>query len=170
MCTHCISNTVRKPWYKYWNGSTTRVNDFTDPNINTGPVVRIGPHDVAINDQEAAVKIHRRGGGFPKSSFYATAAKIQSMFSTRDRNFHASRRRLLGPCFAEASLVSLQPAVLNLAHTAISNMKNEFKVIGYVDILKWWTLFSMDVIGQLSFGDSFGMVASGKVSKYNWCQ
>ena len=132
--------------------------------ILSGPVVRIGPNEVDVSDCDAVREIHRVKGGFTKSAFYATGGRIQSMFSTRDRNFHTSRRRLLGPCFTEASLNSLQPVVNDLARLVISKMREEAMATGSVDILKWWTLFAMDVIGQLSFGESFGMVQSGKAS------
>ncbi|KAK3324862.1 cytochrome P450 [Apodospora peruviana] len=132
-----------------------------------GPVVRVGPNDVDVSDHAAAREIHRAKGGFLKSSFYATGGRIQSMFSTRDRGFHSSRRRLLGPCFTETSLENLQPVVVELTRTAMRKMRDEAKAgNGTVDLLKWWTLLAMDVIGQLSFGESFGMVESGKKSQF----
>ncbi|KAK9799880.1 putative Cytochrome P450 [Seiridium cardinale] len=132
-----------------------------------GPVVRVGPDTVDVSDGEAALSIHRAKGGFAKSSFYDTGGRVQSMFSTRDRKFHANRRRLLGPCFTEASLNTMQPIIDDLARLAIENMRQEAgSSAGSVDVLKWWTLFAMDTIGQLSIGESFGMVESGVKNEF----
>lgn len=128
-----------------------------------GAVVRIGPREVDISDRTAARQIHRANSGFLKSSFYATGGRFQSMFSTRDPVFHAKRRRLLGGCFTEAALAKLEPTILNLAQTAVVKMGKESRAHGCVDVLKWWTLLAMDVIGQLSFGQSFDMVERGEV-------
>jgi cytochrome P450 len=77
--------------------------------------------------------------------------------------FHAHRRRLLGPCFAEASLNSLEPAVFERAKLAIDKIGHDLETTGKADILKWWTLFAMDVISELCFGESFRMLDQGKV-------
>ena len=86
------------------------------------------------------------------------------MFSTRDPEFHSQRRRLLGPYFTDASLATFEPIVTNLTRNTIRGIIEESKRAGCADILKWWTLMAMDVIAELSFGESFDMVKSGKVS------
>jgi len=86
------------------------------------------------------------------------------MFSTRDPEFHSQRRRLLGPYFTEASLGTLGPVVTNLVRLAVRGLVEESNRSGCADILKWWTLMAMDVIAELSFGESFDMIRSGKVS------
>jgi hypothetical protein len=37
---------------------------------------------------------------------------------------------------------------------------------GVADVLKWWTFFTTDVIGELTFGDSFRMLEQGKVKAF----
>jgi len=37
------------------------------------------------------------------------------------------------------------------------------KTRGAADVLKWWLFFSTDVIGELTFGDSFRMLEIGQV-------
>ena len=86
------------------------------------------------------------------------------MFSTADPSFHSNRRRLLGPCFTEASLSTLEPVVLQRVRLAIRKLGEESKSAGSTDILKWWTLLAMDVIGELCFGESFQNLEAGKVS------
>jgi hypothetical protein len=33
-------------------------------------------------------------------------------------------------------------------------------------VLKWWTFFTTDVIGELTFGDSFRMLEQSKVKTF----
>ena len=47
---------------------------------------------------------------------------------------------------------------------AIQKMTAEVKSRGCMDVLKWWLFMATDIIGELSFGDSFRMLEIGKVS------
>lgn len=39
---------------------------------------------------------------------------------------------------------------------------------GTVDVLEWFTYLTTDIISQLGFGESFGMLKLGRVSKSNF--
>ncbi|KAL8993292.1 MAG: hypothetical protein Q9169_006453 [Polycauliona sp. 2 TL-2023] len=121
---------------------------------------------VDVSECDAVREIHRVRVPFTKSSFYATGGRFQSIFSTRDPGFHSKRRRLFGPYFTEISLSSFEPIMTNLVRLAVDGIVQESKESGCVDILKWWTLMAMDVIAELSFGESFDMVRSGKKSQF----
>ena len=128
-----------------------------------GPVIRLGPRSVDVSDLTAVREIHRVRDPFLKSAFYGPGGRVQSMFSTRDVEFHAQRRRLLGPYFTEASLASFEPTATKLIQTTVAGIIRESKTSGCADILKWWTLMAMDVIAELTFGESFDMVSKGEV-------
>ena len=44
-------------------------------------------------------------------------------------------------------------------------MDEEMKGRGVADVFKWFLFYSTDVIGELSFGESFRMLEIGKVSQ-----
>lgn len=44
-------------------------------------------------------------------------------------------------------------------------MKTDMKRDGVVNVHKWWILMTSDVIGELSFGESLGLLEIGKVSR-----
>jgi cytochrome P450 len=125
---------------------------------------------VDVSDTTAAREIHGARSGFLKDSNFYFVAKgmeaLRSVFSAIDPSFHAQRRRMLGPCFAEANMGNLEPAVLERARLTVSRMGDDFKTKGHVDILKWWTLFAMDVISELCFGEPFRMVELGEKTQY----
>lgn len=43
-------------------------------------------------------------------------------------------------------------------------MSEEMKSRGVADVFKWWTFMATDIIGELSFGESFRMLEHGKVN------
>ncbi|AEO68593.1 uncharacterized protein THITE_113354 [Thermothielavioides terrestris NRRL 8126] len=138
--------------------------------VHSGPIVRVGPREVDVSDPAGAREIHGARSGFLKDPNFYFVAKgmesLRSVFSAIDPAFHAQRRRLLGPCFAEANMVNLEPTVLERARLAVVKMGEDLRVHGNTDVLKWWTLFAMDVISELCFGQSFHMLEVGKKTQY----
>lgn len=46
---------------------------------------------------------------------------------------------------------------------AISRMAEETRSRGVADVFKWWLFMATDIIGELSFGESFRMLEAGEV-------
>ena len=55
--------------------------------------------------------------------------------------------------------------VRHKASLAVQKIGEEMKTRGAADVLKWWLFFSTDVIGELTFGDSFRMLEIGQVGR-----
>jgi hypothetical protein len=132
-----------------------------------GPLVRLGPNQIDVSDPTAAREIHGARSGFIKDPSFYTGGKVSSLFSTVDPSFHAQRRRLLSPCFAEASMGRLESTALERAKLAVTKIGDELHTTGRADILKWWTLFAMDIISEVCFGEPFRMLELGKVCNLN---
>lgn len=129
-----------------------------------GPVVRVSPEEVDICDLDAAKVIHRARGGFLKSArFYRTLSAVETLFSTTDPAFHSAHRRLLANPISDSSLTRFEPLVADRVRLTIDKMSDEFESRGAMDVFKWWFFMATDVIGELSFGESFRMLDSGKV-------
>lgn len=88
---------------------------------------------------------------------------MENTFSTRDPQFHASRRRLLASPISDSSLTRMEPLVNSKVHLAISQIAEEMKRRGVADVFKWWMFMATDIIGELTFGESFRMLESGEV-------
>ncbi|KAJ4345353.1 uncharacterized protein N0V89_011483 [Didymosphaeria variabile] len=86
-----------------------------------------------------------------------------NIFSTRDLDFHARHRRLLSGPISEANLKSFEHIVQARGDLAVEKIGLAMKRYGAADVMKWWMFFSTDVIGELTFGDSFRMLEQGKV-------
>ncbi|KAL4860587.1 hypothetical protein BDV12DRAFT_181357 [Aspergillus spectabilis] len=133
-----------------------------------GPIVRVGPDEVDICDVEAVKEIHKTGGRFLKSAFYQTLTPpgTENVFSTRDPAFHATHRRLLAAPISDSSLTVFETIITSKIRLAVNRMAEEMASRGAMDVFKWWLFMATDVIGELSFGESFRMLESGKKNQY----
>ncbi|KAJ5641094.1 hypothetical protein N7528_000719 [Penicillium herquei] len=133
-----------------------------------GPVVRTSTTQVDICDVDAAREIHRTNTRFMKSQFYEflIAKGFQSMFNTSDPKFHAARRRLLATPISDSSLSKLEPLISSRVHLAVDKISEEMESRGAADVFKWWLFMATDIIGELSFGESFRMLESGEKNQY----
>ncbi|KAE8349885.1 cytochrome P450 [Aspergillus coremiiformis] len=133
-----------------------------------GPVVRIGPDEVDVSDISGAREVHRIGSGFLKSPWYSLLNRkdTQSIFTTTDPKFHNAHRRLLSSPMSESSLKSMEPLIDSRVRLAIQKMQDEMNTRGVADVYKWWFFMATDIIGELTFGDSFRMLEQGKKNQY----
>ena len=116
----------------------------------------------------AAVRtIHAVKTGYLKSPFYKMLAgtATPSAFSTTDVEYHRLHRRLLSTPLSESALKTVEPIVRSKASLAVQRMDEEMESRGVADVFKWFLFYSTDVIGELSFGESFRMLDIGKVGR-----
>ncbi|KAK8092844.1 hypothetical protein PG999_014431 [Apiospora kogelbergensis] len=132
-----------------------------------GPIVRTAPHEVDISDPAAVQTIYRVKGEFLKSPWYKTLALgTPNVFNATDPLVHRRRRRNLSQPLSETGLRSVVPLIDRKVQLAIEKMAFEMKERGAADIYKWWLFMATDLIGLLSFGESFGMLEKGKKNQY----
>ncbi|KPM43042.1 hypothetical protein AK830_g3506 [Neonectria ditissima] len=130
-----------------------------------GSIVRISPFEVAVADPESFSAIHRIGSGFVKSPWYDTIP--DGIFAMRDPKVHAQRRKLFARAFSATALRSnWEGVVRDKVERAVERIQSEAMAFGEVDVMKWWTLMATDIIGQLSFGESFEMLEVGRKTEY----
>lgn len=134
--------------------------------------MRVRPDQVFVTDPADIQQIHRIKGGFLKGVVYEKLAPgIINVFNTRNVDVHRRFRKLLSGPMAEASLQSMLPQIDAKVRLAIQRMGEEMYTRGgVVDINKWWMFMTTDVIGELSFGESFRMLEYGEVSAPNCTQ
>ncbi|KAL2022359.1 hypothetical protein VTK56DRAFT_5426 [Thermocarpiscus australiensis] len=133
-----------------------------------GPVVRIQPNHVSINDDEAIPVIYGHGNGFLKSSFYDAFVSIQrGLFNTRDRAEHSRKRKIVSHTFSVKSIAQFEPYIHSNLELFIRQLDSLIERstspdgAAYVDCLHWFNYLAFDVIGDLAFGAPFGMLSAG---------
>ncbi|OAP56057.1 hypothetical protein AYL99_09236 [Fonsecaea erecta] len=131
-----------------------------------GKFVRIAPNLVTINDPAAIKDIYGVNQNVRKSVFYEASIAhngFQNIFSARDREIHARKRRILAPAFTEANLSSMEryilPHIDEFFHAASGEERcSALRNCWAADLGKWGNYLTFDVMGDLVFGKDFGML------------
>jgi cytochrome P450 len=138
---------------------------------NYGPIVRITPNEIAINDPASFKEIHKIGSGFHKTNWYEYlntngVGKCPGVFNMTNPKEHAARRKLLAKGFSQRHLrEQWEDVVREKVDLAVARIKAD-AISGTADVLKWWTYLATDVSAHLMFGDSFHMLESGERVPY----
>lgn len=100
-----------------------------------------------------------------KSDFYpvqqalAKGQRLQSLFSTKDEDYHAKYRRCVNNAFAMSSLVSYEPLVDSTTDAFIEQTTKRYSETGKsCNFSRWLQFFAFDVIGDLTWSKRIGFV------------
>ncbi|KAJ3540476.1 hypothetical protein NM208_g5051 [Fusarium decemcellulare] len=169
---------VPGPWYSAYTHCVLKLKTMTGRrmfyvhslHIQYGPVVRISPWQVAVEDLKGFSAIHRIGSGFIKSKWYEElmtgAVGGTPFFAMPNPKDHAARRKLFARPFSMAFLrENCEDIIRAKVEKAVGRIHEEASR-GNSDVLKWWMLMASDVIGTLSFGESFELLEAGKKNQY----
>ncbi|KAM7185364.1 Cytochrome P450 [Naviculisporaceae sp. PSN 640] len=127
-----------------------------------GPVVRIQPNHVSINDDEAINIIYGHGNGFLKSDFYDAFVSIRrGLFNTRNRAEHTRKRKIVSHTFSVKSVSQFEPYIHSNLELFVKQWDKLSSHASQIDCLNWFNYLAFDVIGDLAFGSPFGMLSSG---------
>ncbi|KAK3343689.1 benzoate 4-monooxygenase cytochrome P450 [Lasiosphaeria hispida] len=134
-----------------------------------GPVVHIAPKELAFITDSSIRDIYgyRKGHQvFTKSGAYDAAAftaQTRSVVNERDPVEHARMRKMLAPAFSDRSLREQWPLVTRVCDTFMAEIGKHARDRRTVDLAKYFSLLTFDVITNLALGESFGSIESGKV-------
>ncbi|KAI9292790.1 cytochrome P450 [Neoconidiobolus thromboides FSU 785] len=133
-----------------------------------GSVVRVGWSMVSF-DSEAASKQIYSTYDFPKTKFYSAFQVVgETIFSTRNKEFHKKRRKMLSRFFSDKIIESFEPIINSKANDLVNKMTTFYKQ-GYVfDLINYFNCFSFDVIYTITFGNSFNMIKKEGHLVLNW--
>ncbi|CAK7243796.1 MAG: hypothetical protein STHCBS139747_005324 [Sporothrix thermara] len=137
-----------------------------DVHRRLGPVVRVAPNHISINDDEAIQAVYGHGNGYLKSSFYDAFVSIRrGLFNTRDRAEHTRKRKVVSHVFSTKSTGQFEPYIhKNLAlfvRQWDSLISKGTDGTAQLDCLTWFNFLAFDMIGDLAFGAPFGMLEVG---------
>ncbi|KAG8895941.1 hypothetical protein FRB99_000254 [Tulasnella sp. 403] len=149
--------------------------------LRYGKFVRIAPNHISIDDPEALQTVYAHGNGTLKTEFYDAFVSIRrGLFNTRDRAEHTRKRKVISHIFSPKNVQDFEPnirsAMTNLFRqldSVCSASEGTNSVIGtnyyrkrnqraWLDILPWFNYVAFDVIGDLVFGEPFGMINNAK--------
>lgn len=133
-----------------------------------GSVVRFTPNSVSFNTVNAMDAIFKsRKANVMKSDWYEcirdSAGGFESTLTARQKPRHAVKRRLLSHAFSERALKDYEPRICKLTSTWLDCLESEAKEKGgTIDLGEWCNYLIFDILGDLAFGQSFGLTTGKK--------
>ncbi|KIP10209.1 hypothetical protein PHLGIDRAFT_499161 [Phlebiopsis gigantea 11061_1 CR5-6] len=149
-----------------------------------GRFVRLSPKQVSIADPEALHAIYSYSAGTLKGDIYdgfVLPGRKPSIFATRQRDEHSRKRKYLSHVMSMKSIQELEHNILHHQQTLVQQWDKlcldgaqdkdgskgscEWKAKEgrvWFNCMPWFNFEAFDIIGDLAFGASFGMLESGK--------
>ena len=87
--------------------------------------------------------------------FCATPTESPSIFLSRDSD-HTRMQRLVSHGFSEKALRDQEPILQEYINLLVSRPHSVAKSVKQTDIVEWFNWSTLDLTGDLSFGESFG--------------
>ncbi|KAH8200594.1 hypothetical protein TruAng_005246 [Truncatella angustata] len=132
-----------------------------------GPLVRIGPNEVLSTDPEVLRMMSAARSPYTKGVFYETGRIIpgeETVVSLRDENAHRTLRAKMGTAFGGkenegfgfgAGIDRQLMSFIHLIDTKYISTATEYRPVQF---FRKASFFTLDVIGEVSFGDAFGFL------------
>ena len=125
-----------------------------------GPIVRVGPNELAYAVPEAWDDVFGRyvpgkRKENPKPTWYCSPASHDIVGAALGD--HGRMRRLLNPGFTNSAMLEQEPLIKG--HVDLFLRRLHEKADGgeaTLDIFEWFAYCTFDMIGELSFGEPFG--------------
>lgn len=126
-------------------------------------VVRTGPRELSIATADAIPLIYGPMSKCRKGVWYSGAYHIEgaSLHTTRSHQDHRERRKAWDRAFNAKSLREYEPRVNRHTRFLIEKLKEHAKDPS-VRISSWIGFFSFDVMGDIGYNRSFGMLEKGE--------
>lgn len=141
-----------------------------------GPVFRYGPDSLSFNTNTALQTIYGFKANNRKADFYLLFSPPghPSLFNAISKEVHAKKRKVLSHAFSDKAMRSMEEYMLTHIRTFSAGLTSSKPI----NMCKWTEYLSFDVMGELSFGQTFEMLTSSKnryvhdlmVSSAHYCQ
>ncbi|KAK8121767.1 trichothecene c-15 hydroxylase [Apiospora sp. TS-2023a] len=129
-----------------------------------GGVVRTSPDSVSCLHATAWKEVygHRKPGQPENLKHPGFVAEVAEGIIGADTETHTHQRHLLAPAFSAQGMQRQEPLIRHHVDLLFRRLE-EHRVDGRsIDVAKWFNYFSFDIIGDLSFGESFGNLDRGE--------
>lgn len=150
-------------WSAVQSRKLRRSRAIFDAHQRLGPIVRIQPTHVSFLVPDAVADIYGHGTVFEKDFFYNTLSSDdhESIVGTRNREEHARKRRYISSVFSQRNVVSMEPLVADKVRKIVDRLDRACGSDEIIDIRCWLNLFTVDVISDMAFGRSLGLLDQG---------
>ncbi|KAF2156539.1 cytochrome P450 [Myriangium duriaei CBS 260.36] len=130
-----------------------------------GRFVRWGPNKLSICSPTALKTIYGAKANVQKSGWYPAVFFSTSVFNVVDKNVHASKKRVIGHAFSDQAIRGMESHVIQVVRewaTALNAAPGADGWTSAINMSDWSAYLTLDIIGELVFGKSFGTVSSSE--------
>jgi cytochrome P450 len=147
-------------WYEwYWNFHQPGqlLFEIERQHQKHGPVIRIGPSDLHINDPEVFQDVTKVGSKFLKDAkFYNFITFPGTSIGETDPTLHRIRRQVLTPAFSPQRVQELAPFIKQQVDKLLTRFSTFAESSRPVNVNAASKAFTMDVISKILFGQQVG--------------
>ncbi|KAI8949266.1 putative cytochrome P450 monooxygenase [Xylaria longipes] len=148
-------------WWVYHMWAGTLHEAIHELHLKYGPVVRIAPGELSFVEAQAWKDIygHSVRPEFPKdpSSTYADDPE-HAHIVVSDLEKHRMLRKILSHAFSDRALYGQEAIIGKYAMELIKGLRKQGS--DPVDMVRWYTYTTFDIIGHLAFAESFDCLSS----------
>ncbi len=153
-------------WYEFYY-DVVKQGSFTwhikELHKKYGPIVRITPTELHIDDPDYYDALYARGAGRRNKYAYFSGrfGYASDTFSTIDHDLHRSRRKAISPFFSVAKIADFQPVI----HAKVEKLCQKLDASAaskgsVVRLNRAWMALTTDVITQYAFAKSYDQLDS----------
>lgn len=125
-------------------------------------ILNKGPTELSISDPSAVESIYSANSKTSKGPWYTVLEPRVTLQMTRDKQDHSRRRRIWNQGFSSRALRDYEPRVSRYTEQLIQAIDRVVAAGKPMDVSRWFSYYSFDVMGELSFGKAFDMLVRGR--------
>ncbi|KAI9834936.1 MAG: hypothetical protein M1819_002659 [Sarea resinae] len=121
-----------------------------------GPIVRISPYELHIDDPEFYGQLYNRHGRWEKYSHYSNQFGLsRTEFGTAGHDLHRLRRSAVHPFFAKAKVASFEPVIQSKIDKLCERMEQSRTAGNVFPLQLAFTCLTMDIITEFAMSACF---------------
>jgi cytochrome P450 len=132
-----------------------------------GPIVRVGPNEVSIQDWAAYRQIYNNHNSSKTPSFYngfSLTGRHLNALSIQDHRQHAARRKIQNPSYSQQAILNIESLITERADILVRRIINNARDSASgktAEVYELSGLFSLEVILKCAFNRSYGDSPNG---------
>ncbi|ETN37785.1 uncharacterized protein HMPREF1541_07408 [Cyphellophora europaea CBS 101466] len=143
-------------WYEYYYDVTLGgkyIFRIEELHKQYGPVVRINPYELHINDPDFFSEIYHNNKWIThRDRWYNLDHLGDGLAFTMHHDLHRERREPLAPYFSMQSIRALEPRITGVVTNMVTRMQRALQDDEVLVMYRLGTAFAMDVITEYAFG------------------
>ncbi|KAI0169619.1 cytochrome P450 [Hypoxylon sp. FL1284] len=150
-------------WYEFYQDVVlggNYVKDYPRMHKKYGPVVRVSPDRIHVNDPEFFHEVYSLGSKYMKDpAFFQTSGGIaEALPAIVDVEYHRRRRKMINELFSVKSMEALSYVVLRVVQNALRKAKEHHDAGRVLDIQRLYTGITIDTIMKVLCDRSLNLI------------